>query len=163
MLGDFVRGFSGGVADLARHVRFTSGAGSSVLQVNADGSGSAGWHTLADVAGRTGLSAEALYIVGDLTVAGHSPAHGFGPLAYVASYDDLIKAIGADSLAAKQHYMVSGYSEGRTVSFDGLQYIASYDDLIDRLGANATAGADHFIRSGRAENRERDFSTKSSM
>ena len=51
---------------------------------------------------------------------------------------------------------MSGYTEGREVSFNGLQYVASYDDLIDRLGANATAGAEHFIQYGRAENRERD-------
>lgn len=29
------------------------------------------------------------------------------------------------------HFVTTGYAEGRTVSFDGLEYIASYGDLIN--------------------------------
>ena len=80
----------------------------------------------------------------------------FEPLAYIASYDDLIQAFGANAAAGEQHYLSNGQAEGRSVTFDGLQYIASYRDLIDAFGANAAAGTTHFITNGFAEGRDPD-------
>ena len=158
VIGDFLSGFSGDESDLERYVRFVAadGGSASVLQVDRDGAGSAGWRELTLVAGQPSLSALPLYQVGDLELKGHAPAAPFGPLAYIASYDDLIGAFGADPAAGKLHYLATGHDEGRTVAFDGLQYIASYGDLIGTIGADRSAGADHFIRSGFGENRQRD-------
>ena len=87
------------------------------------------------------------------------PAHlpAFQPLAYVASYADLIAAIGTNESAAFAHYAVAGIVEGRTTSFDGLDYIASYSDLIQVIGPNANAGAQHYISYGHAEGRSTTF------
>jgi hypothetical protein len=84
------------------------------------------------------------------------PAKPFDGLQYIASYDDLIQAFGADPAAGFVHYHLHGAGEGRSVTFDGLEYIASYDDLIRTLGANADRGASHFITYGEAEGRARD-------
>src|SRR4051812_49407402 len=69
------------------------------------------------------------------------------PLEYVASYDDLIRAIGVDDNLARGHQSVAGKLEGRHASFDGLEYIASYGDLINAFGSNDHAGAAHYITS----------------
>jgi RTX calcium-binding nonapeptide repeat (4 copies) len=79
------------------------------------------------------------------------------PLDYIASYADLIAAFGASPAAGFDHYLSSGFSEGRTVSFDGLEYIASYGDLINAFGANDDGGATHYIQSGRLEGRTTTF------
>lgn len=51
-------------------------------------------------------------------------------LEYIASYGDLIGALGANKPAGYKHFATTGLFEGRTISFDGLEYIASYGDLI---------------------------------
>ncbi|MGA8052655.1 MAG: hypothetical protein WCA12_02145, partial [Burkholderiales bacterium] len=79
------------------------------------------------------------------------------PLEYVASYPDLMNALGTNGQAGFDHYVNSGYAEGRAITFDGLEYIASYGDLIGALGANADAGAAHYIASGRFEGRQATF------
>jgi hypothetical protein len=78
--------------------------------------------------GQPGLDAQALYRVGDLLIDGQGPSRPLDPLAYIASYDDLVRAFGADAQAGKQHYLTDGFAEGRAVAFDGLQYVASHGD-----------------------------------
>jgi hypothetical protein len=79
------------------------------------------------------------------------------PLEYVATYPDLMAAFGVNASAGFAHYWQNGFSEGRTITFDGLEYIASYGDLIAAFGASADAGATHFIQSGRFEGRTTAF------
>ena len=79
------------------------------------------------------------------------------PLDYIASYPDLMAAFGTSAAAGFDHFLNSGYSEGRAVTFDGLEYIASYEDLIKAFGANDDAGATHYIQSGRIEGRTVSF------
>jgi RTX calcium-binding nonapeptide repeat (4 copies) len=158
VIGDFLQGFGGDVAGLGLDVRFapTGDGRGSLLQVDPDGAGAGPWRDLAVVAGQPRLNATALYQVGDLVLDGHAADTPFGPLAYIASHDDLIAAFGADQSAGKRHYLESGYDEGRATTFDGLQYIAGQADLILALGPEPTDGAEHFIRSGREEGRQRD-------
>lgn len=78
-------------------------------------------------------------------------------LDYIASYSDLIRALGTDAAAGVSHYRAYGMAEGRQLSFDGLEYIASYDDLIQHLGADRDAGASHFIQHGFDEGRTTSF------
>ena len=157
-IGDIVPGAIRGAGDLERYLTLTTtadGAG-SLLQVDRDGGGAAPWRELAVIQGLPGLSIEALYLAGDLVLDGQAAAPLFPALAYIASHDDLIAAFGADAVAGKRHYLVSGHAEGRDVSFDGLQYIATYGDLIGALGADAQAGAEHYVGQGHREGRSRD-------
>ncbi|MGE3292340.1 MAG: choice-of-anchor Q domain-containing protein, partial [Geminicoccaceae bacterium] len=78
-------------------------------------------------------------------------------LQYIASYEDLIRALGPDEAAGEAHYRNYGAAEGRQVGFDGLEYVASYGDLIVRLGADRDAGSSHFIRHGLDEGRRTSF------
>jgi hypothetical protein len=80
----------------------------------------------------------------------------YSSLEYIASYTDLMDALGLDRGAAINHFAYAGIYEGRWFNFDGLQYIASYDDLIPALGANADSGAAHYITAGRFEGRSPD-------
>ena len=50
----------------------------------------------------------------------------FDGLDYIASYSDLIGALGADERAGAAHFIDYGSREGRTTTFDGLAYIAQY-------------------------------------
>lgn len=81
----------------------------------------------------------------------------FNPLEYVASYPDLIRAIGADEGRAFDHYYLAGYYEGRDTTFSGMDYLASNLDLVPALGMNADAGARHFIQWGQNEGRSVSF------
>ncbi|KAI5913038.1 hypothetical protein PA01_18575 [Azoarcus sp. PA01] len=78
-------------------------------------------------------------------------------LRYLASYDDLILAFGANVDAARDHYFNHGIAEGRTITFDGLKYIASYGDLSAAFGTNAEAGVAHYVNYGYAEGRTATF------
>ncbi|WP_310122277.1 glycoside hydrolase family 5 protein [Pseudomonas oryzihabitans] len=78
-------------------------------------------------------------------------------LAYIASYDDLMKSLGADAEAGVKHYVEYGFKEGRKSGFNGLSYIASYMDLIKAFGANADAGSRHYIQNGYREGRKVTF------
>ncbi len=158
-LDTIVSGFDGNETSVPLFVRIVPASGSQdgLLQVDADGpGGSAGWQGLAVVQGQPNLRTQALYQVGDLVIDDHVPSQRIDPLAYIASYDDLIRAFGTDAQAGKWHYLVQGFDERRVSTFDGLQYIASYGDLIDALGPNRNAGATHFITSGLDEQRLRD-------
>ena len=93
----------------------------------------------------------------------------FDGLEYIASYEDLISALGANELAGATHYIRAGRFEGRTTNFDGLEYMASYGDLIDAFGSEVAAypdwppdwgsylGAKHFIENGHSEGRTVSF------
>ena len=85
---------------------------------------------------------------------GGSPARA---LEYVASYPDLMAAIGANAEGGRLHFEHQGSIEERGISFDGLNYIASYGDLISAFGANAGAGARHYIVAGFREGRSTTF------
>jgi hypothetical protein len=78
-------------------------------------------------------------------------------LEYVASYGDLMAALGPNAASALDHFAYAGYYEGRKVSFSGLEYTASYGDLMNALGANDEAGAAHYINAGRFEGRTTSF------
>jgi Ca2+-binding RTX toxin-like protein len=87
---------------------------------------------------------------------------GFDGARYIASYGDLITAFRNQTdiaAAGLNHYIVSGFNEGRSVSFNGLNYIASYADLANAFGTNAAAGVNHFISNGYAEGRITSFDT----
>lgn len=81
----------------------------------------------------------------------------FNALEYIASYDDLRLALGADAASGRSHFNSAGAFEGRDVSFDGLEYIASHGDLIGAFGADRGAGAEHFIGAGASEGRVTSF------
>jgi hypothetical protein len=81
----------------------------------------------------------------------------FQPLAYGASYPDLIKAFGHDAEALTGHYNLFGFTEGRTVTFNALAYGASYPDLIRAFGHDADALTRHYIDYGFAEGRSTTF------
>lgn len=157
-LDGILRNFNGSEAALAKYVRFVPSGSGSVLQVDSDGGGSGGWRDLALVQGQAGLDARSLFLSGDLVIDDVVPPtpRPFDALNYIASYEDLIGAFGANAAAGEAHYLSNGQAEGRFVSFDGLQYIASYGDLIGAFGANAAAGAGHYITNGFDEGRDTD-------
>jgi hypothetical protein len=81
----------------------------------------------------------------------------FPALDYIATYDDLSRALGANAEAGFAHFVNFGFFEGRTQDgFDGLQYLATYDDLIRAFGADERRAAEHFIGFGLNEGRVRD-------
>ncbi|MFO1206189.1 MAG: M10 family metallopeptidase C-terminal domain-containing protein [Burkholderiales bacterium] len=78
-------------------------------------------------------------------------------LEYIASYGDLMAALGANPGAGIDHYAAAGCYEGRAVTFNGLEYVASYPDLMNAFGISADTGAAHYIQSGRFEGRTVTF------
>ena len=103
------------------------------------------------------INVENVRFDGDGATLAVSTAVPFDALAYIASYPDLMQAFGANGAAGFNHYVYSGFAEGRSITFDGLEYIASYADLMTALGANASAGASHYITQGRFEGRNITF------
>ena len=82
---------------------------------------------------------------------------GFNGLQYIASYPDLIQALGADRFDGERHYLSSGQAEGRPAdTFDQAQYLENYPDLRAAFGTDGTAAAVHYIEHGFAENRTDD-------
>ena len=79
-------------------------------------------------------------------------------LAYTASHPDLIAAFALDEAQAANHYVQSGYAEGRAITFDGLRYLASHADLMAQFGNNASQGTAHYISTGWAAGRSIDNS-----
>ena len=78
----------------------------------------------------------------------------FDGLEYIASYPDLIRALGADAAAGTRHYQLYGQAEGRVpASFDARQYLANYADLRAAFGTNLTAARSHYITYGYREGR----------
>ena len=80
----------------------------------------------------------------------------FAPAQYVASYPDLIEAIGYNPQALEQHYRQFGYGEGRSLDrFDEFRYVASYSDLIAAFGTRDPEGAArHYVIDGYREGRD---------
>jgi hypothetical protein len=89
------------------------------------------------------------------SLAGLSPTDS--ALEYIASYGDLSQALGVNAQAGFDHYLGSGYGEGRAISFNGLEYVASQADLANAFGANGDAGSSHYITNGRFEGRTTSF------
>ena len=80
----------------------------------------------------------------------------FDGLEYIASNSDLIQSFGPNRELGVQHFLQTGWSEGRLSTFDGLQYIASHPDLILAFGAGRDLGTVHYITSGVFEGRSPD-------
>jgi Ca2+-binding RTX toxin-like protein len=77
----------------------------------------------------------------------------FDALAYAASYDNLAQFFRIDGNAAVQHYVTTGFFEGREVAFDASQYLANYADLQAAFGNDLVAATQHFLQSGVDEHR----------
>ena len=73
-------------------------------------------------------------------------------LRYIASYPDLIAALGADAAQGMAHYNTLGRAEGRKVTFNPLTYLA-YPDLKAAYGTDQLKATKHYITAGYAENR----------
>lgn len=70
---------------------------------------------------------------------------GFDGLQYIASYPDLIRALGANRAAGERHYLTAGQAEGRAPDmFDVVRYLENYPDLQAAFGTNATAATTHY-------------------
>jgi hypothetical protein len=80
-------------------------------------------------------------------------AQSLSPLAYTASYADLVHAFGNNAAAAANHYLTQGFYEGRKTTFNALEYVASYGDLVRAFGNNQTAALNHYLTQGIYENR----------
>ncbi|SEK01726.1 Ca2+-binding protein, RTX toxin-related [Sphingobium sp. AP50] len=81
----------------------------------------------------------------------------FDGLRYAAGYADVAKAFGTNAVEAANHYIRSGFAEGRDAkAFDPLDYIAGYSDLMAAFGTNAAAGIRHYLVAGRSEGRTDD-------
>jgi len=77
-----------------------------------------------------------------------SPVENFDPLAYIASYGDLIEAYGPDDISGFNHFLQWGLSAGRSISFDADQYLANYADLQQAYGSDTEAATAHYIKWG---------------
>lgn len=78
----------------------------------------------------------------------------FNGLLYIASNPDLITAFGADTAAAKTHWLSFGQNEGRSLdSFNPLDYLASNKDLITAFGLDLGAATRHYVTYGYKEGR----------
>lgn len=81
----------------------------------------------------------------------------FDGLEYLASNPDLATVYGEDQIAAANHFMSSGFYEGRPIdSFDPIDYLASNPDIAAAVGSDTTAAKLHYLRRGRAEGRPTD-------
>lgn len=90
-----------------------------------------------------------------------SSAPGFDALGYIAANPDLAAAFGANTEAAFNHFINSGYAERRTTSFNALSYVAANADLIAAFGTNTQAATAHYIAFGRSEGRSTSFNASS--
>jgi hypothetical protein len=77
-------------------------------------------------------------------------------LAYIASYQDLIEAIGVNADRGRAHYSAYGRMERRQLTFRPLSYVASHQDLFF-LGLNRARACEHYIRHGFTEGRRTTF------
>jgi serralysin len=75
-------------------------------------------------------------------------------LRYIASYPDLILALGADAAAGQRHFTSIGQFEGRLpYGFSVLAYLARNPDLQAVFGSDVQAATLHYIRYGYREGR----------
>lgn len=101
-------------------------------------------------------------ILNGVTFDVSSNATNFSAVDYIASFSDLTDIYGFDSanyVEAMMHYLLFGFSEGRTITFNTMEYIASYSDLIATYGTTLDAGgaAGHYITYGKVEGRQVTF------
>lgn len=76
---------------------------------------------------------------------------------YIASNTDLINAFGTNITKATNHYIKSGFYEGRSLdNFDQISYLASHGDLLGAFGSDGDAATRHYIQSGFSEGRSLD-------
>ena len=76
-------------------------------------------------------------------------------LNYIASHQDLINVFGTNISAASNHYVNSGFAEGRAKdNFDEWGYLASNTDLMKVFGSNTTQAIKHYISFGKSEGRK---------
>lgn len=85
-------------------------------------------------------------------------ANPLDPMAYIASYPDLIQSFSTNAMAGAVHYIEHGLAEGRSITFDVNVYLAKYADLRASFGANLAGAIQHFITNGFAEGRNIDLS-----
>jgi hypothetical protein len=82
---------------------------------------------------------------------------GFNGLQYIASYPDLIRALGANRAAGERHYLSHGRAEGRAPdTFDLPRYLDNNPDVAAAFGSGTSAATVHFIQFGFAEGRNDD-------
>lgn len=75
-------------------------------------------------------------------------------LEYIATYPDLIRALGADAAAGQAHYLNQGQAEGRKpYGFNPIQYVTNYADLQAAFGSDTQSALTHYIQYGFAEGR----------
>ncbi len=75
-------------------------------------------------------------------------------LEYIASYGDLIVAIGDHAAIGFQHFATQGVFEGREPDrFDPAQYLANYADLQAAFHGDLHAATEHFVTNGYFEGR----------
>ena len=75
-------------------------------------------------------------------------------LQYIASYPDLIRSLGANEAAGRQHYVQHGRAEGRSPDrFSEARYLAKYPDLRAVYGNDGRAATIYYIQYGFAEGR----------
>ena len=75
-------------------------------------------------------------------------------LQYIASYPDLIRALGANPSAGVSHYVLFGLAEGRIPDkFNENAYLANYPDLQAAFGTDTAAATMHYITTGFYEQR----------
>ena len=73
---------------------------------------------------------------------------------YIASYPDLILALGADPAAGQRHFTTNGQFEGRNPNaFDVVRYLANYPDLQAAFASDVRAATLHYIQHGYFEGR----------
>lgn len=86
-------------------------------------------------------------------VPGGGAPPGFDALSYIASYPDLIRALGNNAEAGARHYQQFGMSEGRAITFDPAAYAAAHPDLARIVGVDTAQSASHYIVWGWGEGR----------
>lgn len=127
------------------------GSAATVSEPSTDASA---WHgTLPDPSFAQSSPAEPLITLA--AIDARSPAvAAFDGLQYIASYPDLIRALGANRAAGEQHYAQYGRAEGRsTDTFNEQQYLANYADLRAAFGTDGVKATIHYITYGFYENR----------
>ena len=66
----------------------------------------------------------------------------------MAANTDLIRAFGADLIAAARHYAFTGHTEGRVTTFDASAYLAANPDLQAAFGGNLALATQHYVLAG---------------
>jgi hypothetical protein len=87
---------------------------------------------------------------------GHREARAivFDPFAYMASYPDLLETIAPDEEKAVDHYIRSGFAEGRhCYVFPWRDYLRFNPDLVGEIEYSQCAVAEHYVRTGYKEKR----------